>query len=76
MKIDSENFVIIHGWMRTELNLKNNSLLVYAIIYAFTQTDEGRFKGGLQYIADWCGATKNGAPLRRRRSKHLRPCGL
>lgn len=60
MKIDSENYVIIHGWMRTELNLKNNSLLVYAIIYAFTQTDEGRFKGGLQYIADWCGATKNG----------------
>ena len=56
----SENHIVIHGWMRTELNLKGNDLLVYAVIYGFSQTDNQRFTGSLQYLADWCGATKQG----------------
>lgn len=58
--MDSNNYVTIQGWMRTELDLKGNDLLVYAIIYGFSQTAEQKFTGGLQYIADWCGATKQG----------------
>ena len=46
--------------MRTQLNLKGNDLLVYALIYGFSQTADQKFTGGLQYIADWCGATKQG----------------
>lgn len=46
--------------MRTELDLKGNDLLVYAIIYGFSQDDESKFTGSLQYLADWCGATKSG----------------
>lgn len=46
--------------MRTELNLTGNDLLVYAIIYSFSQTDNQKFTGSLQYLADWCGATKQG----------------
>lgn len=56
----SENYITIQGWMRTELNLKGNDLIVYAIIYGFSQTDSQRFTGSLQYLADWCGSTKQG----------------
>ena len=56
----SENFLVIQGWMRTELNLKGNDLLVYAIIYGFSQSENQKFTGSLQYLADWCGATKQG----------------
>lgn len=60
MNIRAENHIVIHGWMRTTLNLKGNDLLVYSVIYGFSQTDNQRFTGSLQYLADWCGATKQG----------------
>lgn len=53
-------YITIQSWMRTELKLKGNDLMVYAIIYGFSQTEHQRFTGSLQYIADWCGATKQG----------------
>lgn len=60
MNVRAENFITIQGWMRTELNLKGNDLLVYAMIFGFSQTENQRFTGSLQYIADWCGASKQG----------------
>lgn len=60
MKIYSENFITIQGFMRTELNLTGNDLMVYAIIYGSCQDGDSRFEGSLQYLADWCGATKQG----------------
>ena len=51
------NFISIQGWMRTELNLSGNELLVYAIIYGFSQDGESKFTGSRQYLADWCGCT-------------------
>lgn len=56
----SNNYITIQGWMRTELDLKGNDLLVYAIIYGFSQDKESKFTGSLKYLADWCGATKQG----------------
>ena len=53
-------FVTIQSWMRTQLKLKGNDLLVYAIIFGFSQTENQKFTGSLQYIADWCGASKQG----------------
>lgn len=58
MNVKGENHIVIHGWMRTELGLKGNELLVYAIIYGFSQDDESRFYGSQQYLADWCGCEK------------------
>ena len=55
-----ENFVTIQGWMRTDLGLSGNELLVYAVIYGFSQTDDQSFTGTVQYLADWCGATRRG----------------
>lgn len=60
MSIKNESFITVQGWMRNELNLKGNDLLVYAIIYGFSQTENQKFTGSLQYLADWCGATKQG----------------
>ena len=56
----SEQFITIQGWMRTDLNLTGNDLLVYAIIYGFSQDNESEFTGSVQYLADWCGASKQG----------------
>ena len=59
-KIKNKNFVTIQGWMVAELKLKGNELLVYAIIYGFSQTEGQQFKNSLQYLADWVNGTRNG----------------
>ena len=58
--ISEQNFIVIQGWMRTNLNLTGNDLLVYAIIYGFSQIDNQKFTGSRQYLAEWCGSTKQG----------------
>ena len=57
--VKDNNFIAIQGWMRTKLNLKGNELLIYALIYGFSQDGESRFKGSRKYIADWCGCSLN-----------------
>lgn len=56
--ISDGNYITIQGWMRTELNLSGNELIVYAIIYGFSQNKQGEFTGSAQYLADWVGCTK------------------
>ena len=58
--IQGRGYLTIPGWMRTELDLSGNDLIVYAIIYSACQIDEQHFTGSLQYLADWCGASKQG----------------
>ena len=58
--MNNNNFITIQGWMVNELNLKGNDLLVYAIIYGFSQTEGQFFTGSLQYLADWTNSTKQG----------------
>lgn len=57
-KVKNENFIVIQGWMISELGLKGNELLIYAIIYGFSQDEETLFKGGLQYLMDWTNSSK------------------
>ena len=59
-KVKPKNFVVIQGWMISELGLKGNELLVYAIIYGFSQSENQKYSGGLQYLADWAKSTKQG----------------
>ena len=54
-------FIGIQRWMVEELNLTGNELLVYAIIFGFSQDGESRFCGTLKYITDWTGCTKKTA---------------
>lgn len=55
--VKDNNFIAIQGWMRTKLNLKGNELLIYALIYGFSQDGNSMFKGSRKYIADWCGCS-------------------
>jgi len=54
----NDNYLVIQGWMRNELKLKGNELMVYALIYGFSQDEESEFNGSIGYIADWIGSTK------------------
>lgn len=57
MRIKPDNYMTIQGWMRTELGLKGNELIVYALIYGFSQTEAQWFTGSRQYIAEWTGCS-------------------
>ena len=46
--------------MVTELGLKGNELLIYALIYGFSQTENQWFTGTLKYMAEWTNSTKHG----------------
>lgn len=59
-KVITNNYVTVQGWMVNDLDLKGNDLLVYAIIYGFSQAEEQHFTGSLQYLADWTNSTKRG----------------
>nr|UWI38770.1 MAG: Replication initiator protein A (RepA) N-terminus [Bacteriophage sp.] len=55
--VKDTNFIAIQGWMRTRLNLKGNELLIYALVYGFSQDGNSRFTGSRKYIAEWCGCS-------------------
>ena len=57
--VKNENYLVIQGWMITELKLKGNELLIYAIIYGFSQNNQ-QFRGSHRYLADWCNSTRQG----------------
>ena len=56
--ISDGTYITIQWWMRTDLNLSGNELIVYAIIYGFSQNKQGEFTGSAQYLADWVGCTR------------------
>lgn len=56
--IEPNNYFCVQGWMVTELQLKGTERDVFAIIYGFSQTVGQAYTGNLQYLADWCGCTK------------------
>ena len=57
-KIKSENYIVIQGWMIKDLKLKGNELIIYAVIYGFSQLESQKFTGSLQYLAEWTNSTK------------------
>ena len=59
-RVKEQNYVVIQGWMLNKLQLKGNDLLIYAIIYGFSQNADCKFTGSLQYLADWTNSTKQG----------------
>lgn len=54
-RVNDNHFLTIEGWMRTRLGLSGNELIVYAVVYQFSQGNAGRYIGGLAFLADWCG---------------------
>ena len=56
--IKDENYLDIQGWMVTRLGLKGNELLVYAIIYSFSQDGEQKYQGSAGWIASWLSSSR------------------
>ena len=52
-------YIVILPWMREDLDLKGNELLVYALIHGFSQEAQGCFFGSLEYISKACGCSRN-----------------
>lgn len=56
--VNNNDFICIRGYMVNDLKLKGNDLLIYAIINSYTESDNGKYDGGLQYLANWVNSTK------------------
>lgn len=54
----NENYINIQGWMIKELKLKGNELILYAIIYGFSQDGKSEFYGSIRYISEALGITQ------------------
>lgn len=57
-KIKDANFVVLSGWMINDLELKGNELIIYAVIYSFSQEEDCWYTGSHQYLADWIQGSK------------------
>lgn len=49
--MQDHGYVNIQGWMINKLKLKGNELILYAIIYGFSQDGQSEFYGSYRYIA-------------------------
>lgn len=58
--IKKTNYVVITGEMITELGLKGNELLIYALINGFCQDEESQFYGSLAYLMEFTSLSKQG----------------
>ena len=54
--LKQNSFIVIKPFMVTELNLKGNTLLIYALIHGVT-VNEGAFYGSIEYMQTWCNAS-------------------
>ena len=57
-KVNPEQYIVLQGWMISELKLKGNELIIYACIHGFSQLDGQVFSGSLQYLADWTNSSR------------------
>lgn len=53
------NFILIQDFMVKDLELKGNYLLVYGLIYGFSQDGKGIFTGSYSYIQKMTGISSN-----------------
>ena len=51
MNMKNENYFVVNGWMINKLNLKGKELMLYAIIYGFSQATGAKYTGSINYLA-------------------------
>ena len=59
-RIKKNSYITIMSFMVNDLSLKGNALLIYAIIYGFSQAENQAYTGSRQYLADWTNSSKQG----------------
>ena len=55
--IPKESYFCVQSWMVTELKLKGTELIIYAIIYGFSQDGKSYYSGSASYLAEFSGVT-------------------
>jgi predicted transcriptional regulator len=58
-KIKIENYYVVPGWARLVLGLENSELMVFSIIYGFSQTEGSMFTGSIDYLAEWIAGSRS-----------------
>lgn len=53
-----DNYIVIQGWMVSNLELSGNDLLAFALIYGFCQDGESEFTGSIKYVCNWLNCSK------------------
>jgi len=59
MKFTQNNYINIQGFMITDLKLSDTELILYALIYGFSQDEESKFSGSLSYMCEATNKCKN-----------------
>lgn len=57
----NENYITIQGWMINVLKLKGNELVLFSIIYGFSQDNNSEYKGSINYISNSLQISKRSA---------------
>lgn len=45
--------IVVMGWMLNTLGLIGDELMIYALIYGFSQIEDQYYRGSIDYIAEW-----------------------
>ena len=52
-RVRDENFYAVFGWMLKRMHLRGNELIVYSVIYAFSQDGESEFTGSTRFLQEF-----------------------
>lgn len=58
MSVKPTSYVSIQAFMVNDLHLSGNELIIFAVIFGYSQDGEHWFHGSRQHLADWCQASK------------------
>ena len=58
-KVKDTSYFVVQGWMLNQLHLKGNTLQVFAIIHGFSHSEDNEYKGSLQYLCEFTGASRS-----------------
>lgn len=53
MQKGNGSYITVEKWMAQKLDLRGNELLVYAVIYGFSQDGESKYYGSRRYISEF-----------------------
>lgn len=52
------HYISLQSWMVTNLGLRGDELIIFAIIYGFSQDGKSLYKGSSNYLSFWTGRSK------------------
>lgn len=58
-KVKDTSYFTVQGWMLNQLHLKGNQLQVFAIIHGFSHSEDNEYRGSLQYLCEFTGASRS-----------------